>query len=140
MYLYSLLDATDAIENVPNWNEAIEKILSNNLSMKFAIRGALELEDITDDKFYATKKIWSNFRRLREILVNECAPRRPIFLCNFNHAPPTMSILSTVSVKSLNQSKDTMGAIVNRDLYNRRPFDKNLPKYLKIVQEAMQVI
>lgn len=110
--------------------------------MKFAIRGTLEMNDKTDDDFYATKKIWTNFRRLREIMENECSPRRPIFLCNFNNQPPSQSIASILSVKSLKQSEveiieDLM--VEGFETFNRRPFDANLPKYLQIVQEAMQV-
>lgn len=144
LFVYSLLNDTDAMVNCPNWNEAIDTILANNLPMKFAIRGQLDMTDRTDNNFYATKKIWTHYRRLREILVNDCSARRPIILCNFdNLPPPTAEVRSNDQIITVNRKSEAKSVQINGPTttlsYNRHPFDANLPCYLQIIKEAFQV-
>lgn len=132
--IFSLLTDSDALINCPNWTEAIDVILANNLSMKFALCGYLESKDITDDNFFATNKRWIHYRRLQEIFDSDCSPKRPIIVCNFNNVEASFSNLS---VRSFRPSAETD---VNETCdYNRRPYDPYLPKYLQILTEAMEV-
>lgn len=131
--------------NCLNWSEAIELILSNNLPVKFALRGHLTLHDITQENFFATKKIWKHVRRLFQIFQDNCSPRKPIFLCNFNNVK-IISTQSNVSVKSLDLDKPELhdGSAkfsFNMGLVslNRRPFDPILPEYLGLLKESLEV-
>lgn len=75
---------------------AIEAILANNLPVKFAMRGHLNLNDRTGDDFYATHKIWRNYARLRQIVANRCDSRRPIYLCSFADDAQLLDLLRIV--------------------------------------------
>lgn len=88
-----------AQKECPNWSQAIENILSNNLPVKFAIRYRLDLCDVTQEMFYASKKIFKNCHILRNIFLNECSPKWPIILCNFKHLPASAD-------ESINISKE----------------------------------
>lgn len=84
---YSLLNDEDAQQECPNWSLAIDSIFSQNLPVKFAVRCRLNLDDVTQEMFYASKKIFKNCHLLRDIFLNECSPKWPIILCNFKHFP-----------------------------------------------------
>lgn len=84
----SLLCDKMALHECPNWKQASENILGQNLPVKFATRGRLDLNDVTQEMFYSSKKIFENCHVLRDIFNNECSPKWPIFLCNFEHLPP----------------------------------------------------
>lgn len=129
MISHSLLLDNDSLANCPNWSTAIEVILANNLPIKFALRGHLETSDCVTNEFYATKKIWTNYRRLRQIFCSECSARRPIFLCNFE-LTPSDSNLSLTSAKLSNEQSV---------IFNNRPLDRQLPDYLRILREALEI-
>lgn len=151
---YSLLDNAAVNANLPNWSAAIEAILVNNLPVKFALRGHLDLTDCTQDNFYATKKIWHKYRRLRQIFLSNCSARKPIFLSNFHSTGKTASMLSLgsnhsqlgriigrwMSNSSAASVCDPLTASVSEDeVFNMRPPDASLADYLRIVREALQI-
>lgn len=132
--------------NCPNWSEAIELILSNNLPVKFALRGSLTLNDITQENFFATKKIWKHVRRLFQIFQDNCSARKPIFLCNFTNYEKERT-QSNISVKSLDlNNPNVQVAPINLSYdrgwvsINRRPFDPFLPEYLRLLRESLEVM
>lgn len=126
------------------------------------MRGHLDLHDCTRDDFYATNKIWTHSRRLREIFVNQCAPRKPIYLCNCHRVRPSVSNMTMVSEYSrmirtarLSNPSDVYGASgehpaitdgdttaslgIEQPRFNVRPDDKNLVEYLRIVRESLAI-
>lgn len=138
MCLFSLLKLQDAPGRPANWSLAIDAILAKNLPVKFALKGQLELTDITKDNFYATHKIWRNPRSLHNIFVQgECAPRRPIVISSFAPHRPTLSNLSLTS--NLGVVSSTESHSLKGQPFNTRPFDEKLPIYLHILRQALEV-
>lgn len=85
--MFSLLTDKKAQKECPNWSQAIEKTFSHNLPVKFAVQNRLDLNDVTEEMFYASKITFenNNCHILRNIFFNECSPKWPIVLCNFEH-------------------------------------------------------
>lgn len=136
----SLVKHQDDPHRPSNWLPAIEAILAQNLPVKFALRGYLALTDRTQDNFYATHKIWRNPRSLHNIFVQgQCAPRRPILLCNFATRRDTVSNLALTSYLAVLTSTESQ-ALKGNPPFNTRPYDRRLPEYLRILRDALEVI
>lgn len=88
------------------------------------MRGHLSLGNRTQDGFYATQKIWRNFARLRQIIVNYCDSRRPIYMCSFNGQPADLQLIDYLRVVSESLAIDRVppadGALLNRAADIRR--------------------
>lgn len=98
--------AEDELPTACDVTPLIDAILAQNLPVKFALRGHLDLHDRTANDFYATKKIWRNYRRLRQLFVWKCGARKPIILCNFQRVHRSISNM-TISNTSNQSSKDS---------------------------------
>lgn len=124
--------------NCPNWSRAIDIILANNLPVKFAACGRLDMDDLTLGAFYATKKIWDHPRRLRHIMLNDLAPRKPIFVSAFDTSGggtwSTLTLNSWLMTSSRGSSKQSHDQAVGDSRH-----DPDLHEYLRILREAMEV-
>lgn len=138
----SLNADTVAMTNCPNWSRAIDIILANNLPVKFAACGRLDLDDLTLGSFYATKKIWDYPRQLRKIMLNDLAPRKPIFVSAFDTYGGTLSTLSLNSypMNSVRGSFNRHSRSREHSMGNSSKHDTELHDYLRILREAMEVI
>lgn len=88
------------------------------------MRGHLNLDNRTLDGFYATQKIWRNYARLRQIVVNSCESRRPIYMCSFNGQPADQQLIDYLRVVSESLAIDRVppadGALLYRAADIRR--------------------
>lgn len=81
---FSLQNDTESSDDCPNWSVAIDIILANNPTVKFALRGHLDFADRTNDRFYASRTFWhTDYKRLLDIFNStDCSPFHTILLCN----------------------------------------------------------
>ncbi|KAH0945053.1 hypothetical protein HN011_002424 [Eciton burchellii] len=71
---------------IPSWDSCMETLFKSNLPMKFAFKGRLSENDITQDKFYLSRRSIRPFLILHEIWDKAC-PLEPMYLINCMQIP-----------------------------------------------------
>ena len=139
----SMLTDEKSLSICPSWSPAIESILTANPSLKFCIRGRLDISDLIGANFYISKKHWKDFKVFRYIIKCEVSPLYPMIIVNFGHTyvvPTEVVRIGNVSSRPTNASLTSTTSEADEDwVYCRRPIDVDLPKYLKKLRDSLEV-